>query len=1092
MKHILARLSLIVLLMFASHAGAVNEREWREMEKVMEYHPGKAMAQGKLALQQARAKGDKTAELNALLLISLVRANINETVSHAEEEAQGEALARELDDNFALCWYTDGRAWVKWDEGRHAEAEALWDQAATLAERHGFDAQRAWIYANRATSLLGAGRKAEAMTWYSKSYSVFEAQQDFYGMSSTLQHIGATYGGTEASAEDQAKAADYYRRALDLIDPQVYRRIAVILYLRLGLSQHRLNKLAEARQLLEKAVAISRGLDFPILEATSELHLANLYRDERRFAEALARADRAWEIFREHPNKEMMVRAVVTRTELLAALGRKKESLESLAEAKSLLAEMNTPPVAVYFYTGVANAYFWLGDYVEAYRQVQAAREADRRMAEAINSQIGDELRVRFEVQLKDSENVLLRSQKKEAESRRLALTLALVLSVLLLGGVAFYLRRRAAAARTQAAHQQALADAETKRAQTLQAANSTLERLATVGHQITATLQDDKVIDALYRNAGSLLGVSSLSIWLLDEDNIRLRFGICDDQPLPATSVPLDVPTSSLARCVREQHELLLAFPPDEGDAPDNSSVTRTALFAPLLVGGEALGVLLLESAKPNAYGERERQIVRTLTAYGAVALSNAAKTQSLIAASQAKSAFLANMSHELRSPLNAVLGFTNLMLRDPELRSETRDDLGVILSSGEHLYTLINQILDLSKIEAGRTTLNEVDFDMYALLDELESMFSLTAKQKGLQLVIDYDPVLPKHVHADAVKLRQVLINLINNALKFTSEGGVTLQVGVRSIEPACVLAFAVTDTGAGIAAEELDKLGGAFVQAAAGQQAQEGTGLGLAISSSFVRLMQGELKLRSQFGQGTTIFFDIPVQLAEAAAVAAVHDKRRVLALSPVQPAYRILVADDRTESRQLLTRLLSPLGFEVREAANGEEAIRIWEEWGPHLIWMDLRMPVMDGREAARRIKATGKGKDTIIIALTASSFEEEREQILVDGCDDFLRKPFREEVLLDLMHKHLGAHFIYDDEPAAAAILAPDAAALEALPADLLAELDLGLTELDVDAVERVIETIRGIDAVLGEALAQMAYRYEYSRMRELVARKLTA
>jgi CheY-like chemotaxis protein len=227
---------------------------------------------------------------------------------------------------------------------------------------------------------------------------------------------------------------------------------------------------------------------------------------------------------------------------------------------------------------------------------------------------------------------------------------------------------------------------------------------------------------------------------------------------------------------------------------------------------------------------------------------------------------------------------------------------------------------------------------------------------------------------------------------------------------------------------------------------------------------------------------------VQVSQAAAPAAARQPR-VIGLASGQPRYRILVTDDRTESRQLLTRLLTPLGFEVREADNGEAALAVWEEWSPHLIWMDMRMPIMDGREATKWIKATEKGKATIIIALTASGFDEQREEILADGCDDFMRKPFRESELLDMMHKHLGVQFIYEGSADATATQpdnAPIAPPPTGLPAELREQLQRAVKELNVDAVETVIDQIREYDEALANTLAQMAYRYEYDKIRDWV------
>ncbi len=383
---------------------------------------------------------------------------------------------------------------------------------------------------------------------------------------------------------------------------------------------------------------------------------------------------------------------------------------------------------------------------------------------------------------------------------------------------------------------------------------------------------------------------------------------------------------------------------------------------------------------------------------------------------ANQAKSAFLANMSHELRTPLNAILGFAELMSRSQRLDSENKENLAIISRSGKHLLTLINQVLDFSKIEAGRTTINESKFDLYALLNDLEDMFSLKANDKDLQLIFDHHLNLPQYIIADEVKLRQILINLLNNALKFTQKGGVTVRVREKPIFDKKVLFhFKIEDTGPGIPPDELTMLFEAFVQTSTGRETGEGTGLGLAISHQFVQLMGGELTVSSQFGQGTTFEFSLPCQLAEAIDVKNTRIEKEVIALEPNQSSYRILIVDDNWTNRQLLIKLLNPLGFELREAENGKEAIEIWEKWEPHLIWMDMQMPVMDGFEATRQIKAHTKGQATIIIILTASVLEEERVVIFDAGCDDFLRKPFKNADIFYFMHKHIGVRYLYEEE-----------------------------------------------------------------------------
>ncbi|MBD2777859.1 hybrid sensor histidine kinase/response regulator [Iningainema tapete] len=400
--------------------------------------------------------------------------------------------------------------------------------------------------------------------------------------------------------------------------------------------------------------------------------------------------------------------------------------------------------------------------------------------------------------------------------------------------------------------------------------------------------------------------------------------------------------------------------------------------------------------------------------------------KAQEAEAANLAKSEFLANMSHELRTPLNSILGFAQLMQRDRSTTKAHLENLEIISRSGEHLLTLINDVLSMAKIEAGRTTLNENSFDLYSLLDSVAEMFTQKAESKGLQLIVERNPHLPRYVQTDESKLRQILINLLGNAIKFTQQGSITLRVTIPHSQTPPLpnsptpklphsLHFQIEDTGVGIAATEIENLFKPFVQTHAGRISQQGTGLGLTISRKFVNLMGGDISVSSTLGKGTIFDFDIQISLVEVDSVQTARINRRVIGLEPNQPKYRILVVEDKWENRQLLLKMLLPLGFEVREAENGLDGVRIWETWEPHLIWMDMRMPVMDGYEATKQIKAHLKGQATTIIALTASAFDEQRNIILSIGCDDFVRKPFQEEVILEKMGQYLGVRYVYEQE-----------------------------------------------------------------------------
>ncbi len=467
--------------------------------------------------------------------------------------------------------------------------------------------------------------------------------------------------------------------------------------------------------------------------------------------------------------------------------------------------------------------------------------------------------------------------------------------------------------------------------------------------------------------------------------------------------------------------------------------------------------------------------------------------KAQEALAANRAKSAFLANMSHELRTPLSAILGFTQLMTRDRTLNSAQLENLAIISRSGEHLLTLINDVLSMSKIEAGRITLDENSFNLHSLLDSLASMFAIKAQAKGLELIFERSQDLPNYLYADESKLRQVLINFLGNAIKFTETGKVILRASVIcGLIPIngeyLTLHFEVEDTGMGIEAHELEKLFNPFVQTQTGQKSHQGTGLGLSISQQFARLMSGEIALKSTPSQGTVFYFDVPVKKEQILEEVESKPQTRAISLAPNQPIYRILVVEDKSENRQLLVKLLTSFGFEVREAENGQVGVNICQTWNPHLIWMDMRMPVMDGYQATKQIKSQLNGRSTVIIALTASAFDEERSLVLSAGCDDFVCKPFLEAAILEKMAKYLGVRYLYEDsqpQPKETASYVLKGESLKVMPPEWIEQLHQAALRTDEQQIFSLLQQIPVANAPLAKALAEAVNNFRIDKIIDL-------
>lgn len=446
--------------------------------------------------------------------------------------------------------------------------------------------------------------------------------------------------------------------------------------------------------------------------------------------------------------------------------------------------------------------------------------------------------------------------------------------------------------------------------------------------------------------------------------------------------------------------------------------------------------------------------------------------------AANRAKSLFLANMSHEIRTPLNAVLGFSQIVLHDPNLSPENRQNLRTVNRSGEHLLALINDVLDMAKIESGRMSVETAPFDLPGLLNDVAEIFSPKAASKDLRLMVEVHPDTPRYIAGDAGKLRQIVINLVGNAVKFTDGGWVAVRARGFRRDGGRFVAVEVEDTGPGVAPEEIQHVFGLFEQADVGRRTQGGTGLGLPISREYARLMGGELSVSSEPGHGACFRVELPVVEAEhGPASAPAVEPRRVLRLRPGQRNWRLLVVDDRDTNREILVKMLAPVGFSVIEAKDGQSGVDAFAAHAPDLVFMDVVMPAMDGREATRRIRTLPNGKEVPIVAVSASVFEDQSREVMAAGVDDFLRKPFREEELFDKLARLLPVEFEYEGEagdPAArqegTGLSDEDVAeAVALLPPDVRSQLIVAARELDRG---RILALLSGI----GEAAPGVADR----------------
>ncbi len=456
--------------------------------------------------------------------------------------------------------------------------------------------------------------------------------------------------------------------------------------------------------------------------------------------------------------------------------------------------------------------------------------------------------------------------------------------------------------------------------------------------------------------------------------------------------------------------------------------------------------------------------------------------------AASRAKSYFLASVSHELRTPLNGILGYTQILRRDAALTDRQRSGVGVIHESAEHLLALINDVLDLSKIEAGRIDLHPADFDLAEFASAVERVFAPRAREHGILFEAALAADVPRRVHGDEQRLRQVVFNLVSNAVKFTRTGGVVFAVQ-RAETGDDTIRFAVSDTGTGISAEDLGKLFEPFSQVGnRASAAASGTGLGLAISRSLVERMGSRLQVESQPGRGSRFWFEVRLPAAETAP-AVVRATRRLSGYEG--PRRRILVVDDNAANRAVLIEMLAPLGFEMAEALDGLAALALAETFAPDLVLMDLRMPGgVDGLEATRRLRASPRGAAMRIAAVSASAYALDRSECFAAGCDEFLAKPFREEELFALIARLLDLTWTHAETPDSNSPF-PFKQPLHPPPAAEAAALHDLAAKGDVVALRARAEALLAADpkyAPFAHNVLDLAARFKMKAVRQFVAR----
>ena len=543
-----------------------------------------------------------------------------------------------------------------------------------------------------------------------------------------------------------------------------------------------------------------------------------------------------------------------------------------------------------------------------------------------------------------------------------------------------------------------------------------------------------------LIRNFNSLVEADSMILYLVDHEKRQVTTSV---EHRPTMEVPMNLDYEELQHgitgMVFASKQPILSPHAYDGIEPETTRARRAEagvgalIVVPFVTKGKVIGTITAANRiNQRVFTPHDVELLMALTTQAATAIENVrlyeetrqAKEEAEQAraraevANQAKSDFLSRMSHELRTPLNGILGYAQILKNDAELSRKQADGLSVIQQSGEHLLTLITDILDLAKIEAGRFELLPTPIQLDNFMKSTLAIIQMRAEKKRLE--VSYEPLgmIPDAVAVDEKRLRQVLLNLLNNAIKFTETGQVTLQL--EQIDMSEVnqvrLCFAVVDTGIGMTPEQLQQIFNPFEQVGDMKKRAEGTGLGLAISKQLVEAMGGQLQVKSEFNQGSTFWFELPLPLANMTLTQTPLNRERIVGYEG-EPR-KILVVDDKVNNRMVFLNILEPLGFEIRMAEDGQEAIDQAQSWQPDLILMDMIMPNVTGFEATQTIRSISDLRTIAIIGTSASAFEKEAERVKLVGCDAFISKPVHVEELVLLIGELLHLQWRYQEAAAA--------------------------------------------------------------------------